>query len=63
MITSAVGLGISIFLYFLLGAVAAGQQPQDAQIIRSVWLAGLIPFLVGWRSLSTAFSSAGDWSS
>jgi len=46
-ITSAVGLGISIFLYFLLGAVAAGLPLRDAQIISSVWLAGLIPFLVG----------------
>ncbi|HYE73210.1 MAG TPA: hypothetical protein VEF04_07765 [Blastocatellia bacterium] len=47
-ITSFVGIGVMIFLYFLLGAVA--EQPgnaHDAEIIKRVWLAGLIPFLVG----------------
>lgn len=47
-ITSFVGIGVMIFLYYLMGAVA--EQPgnvQDAEILRRVWLAGLIPFLVG----------------
>lgn len=46
-ITSFVGIGVMIFLYFLLGAVAAQEDPEDAEIIRHVWLVGLIPFLVG----------------
>lgn len=45
-ITSAVGLGAMIFLYFLLGAVAQN-EPKDAAIIEKVWLSGLVPFLVG----------------
>ena len=46
-ITSFVGVGVMIFLRFFLDVVA-NQQPQaDAQILRSVWLAGIIPFIVG----------------
>ncbi|HEX4949320.1 MAG TPA: zinc-ribbon domain-containing protein [Blastocatellia bacterium] len=45
-ITTAVGVGAMIFLYFLLGAVAQN-EPRDAAIIEKVWLAGLVPFLVG----------------
>lgn len=46
-ITSLVGLGITIFLYFFLGVVANTKSPGDAEILRSVWMAGIIPFLVG----------------
>ncbi len=45
-ITSAVGIGAMIFLYFFLGAVAANEG-KDAVIVGRVWLAGLVPFLVG----------------
>jgi hypothetical protein len=45
-ITTAAGLGAMIFLYFFLGAVAANEG-KDAVIVGRVWLAGLIPFLVG----------------
>jgi hypothetical protein len=45
-IVSCVGIGVSIFLYFLMQAVAA-QNPPDAEVVRSVWLAGVIPFMVG----------------
>lgn len=45
-ITSAVGIGAMIFLYNLLGAVAQN-EPQNANILENVWLAGLVPFLVG----------------
>ena len=47
-ITTLAGLGAMIFLYYLLGAVANNEpNPGDAEIIRRVWLAGLVPFLVG----------------
>jgi hypothetical protein len=46
-ITSFVGIGVMIFLYFLLGAIAAQEDPQTAEILRRVWLAGIIPFFVG----------------
>jgi hypothetical protein len=48
-ITSCVGVGVMIFLYFMMeGIVASGQNPPgDAAILSRVWLAGLIPFLIG----------------
>lgn len=46
-IVSSVGIAAMIFLYFLLGAVAANKPPNDAMIISKVWLAGLVPFMVG----------------
>jgi hypothetical protein len=45
-ITSSVGIGVSIFLYFLMHAIAA-QNPRDSEVLTSVWLAGVIPFMVG----------------
>jgi hypothetical protein len=45
-ITSCVGVAVTIFLFFLMHAVAL-QNPQNAEILQSVWLAGLIPFMVG----------------
>ncbi|MBS1806739.1 MAG: zinc ribbon domain-containing protein [Acidobacteria bacterium] len=46
-ITSAVGIGAMIFLYFFLGAVGANEGGKDAVILGRIWLAGLVPFLVG----------------
>ena len=45
-IVSCVGVGVTIFLLFLMNAIA-NQNPQNGDILRSVWLAGLIPFMVG----------------
>ncbi len=45
-ITSAVGIGAMIFLFNLLGAVAQ-KEPHNALILENVWLAGLVPFLIG----------------
>lgn len=48
-ITMLTGAGITIFLYFLMDAVATRPEvrPEDAPIIRAVALCGLIPFMVG----------------
>ncbi|HZS07820.1 MAG TPA: hypothetical protein VFD58_23500 [Blastocatellia bacterium] len=46
-ITSAVGVGLMIFLYHLLDAVANLQQEAAAGIIRQIWNVGWIPFFVG----------------
>jgi hypothetical protein len=47
-ITGMAGIGLMLFLYFFLSVVAASQKsPQDAEIIRHVWLVGIIPILVG----------------
>jgi len=45
-IVSSVGVAVSIFLHFLMHAIAA-QNPRDAELLNSIWLAGLIPFMVG----------------
>ncbi|MGE0129999.1 MAG: hypothetical protein AB7U82_18100 [Blastocatellales bacterium] len=47
-ITSLVGVGIMISFYFFFGAVANGKSdPGDAEIVRHLWLLGIIPFLIG----------------
>ncbi len=46
-ITSLVGLGVMICFYFFFGAVARQENVKDAEIIRNLWLFGIIPFMVG----------------
>lgn len=46
-ITSAAGIGAMIFLRYLMEAVAQQNGGADAEILNRIWLAGLIPFLVG----------------
>jgi len=48
-ITSCAGVGVMIFLYFLMqGIILSGQNPPgDAEILGRVWIAGVIPFFVG----------------
>jgi hypothetical protein len=48
-ITSSVGLGVMIFLYiFMQGIILSGQiPPGKEQILSRIWIAGVIPFLVG----------------
>lgn len=46
-ICSCVGLGVSVFLYFLMLGIAANATPQDAAILLRIWVAGIIPFMVG----------------
>jgi hypothetical protein len=53
-ITSMVGVGVMIFLRFFLELVA-NQHPNDAEIIRGLWVAGIIPFLVGVGLLINGF--------
>ncbi len=45
-ITATVGIAAMAFLYNFMGAVAAN-NPNDANIIENIWLAGLVPFMVG----------------
>jgi hypothetical protein len=46
-ITSFVGVGVMIFLRLFLEVVARHKSPGDAEILRSVWMTGIIPFMVG----------------
>ncbi len=45
-ITATVGIAAMAFLYNFMGAVAANNS-NDANIIENIWLAGLVPFMVG----------------
>jgi hypothetical protein len=48
-ITSCVGIGVMIFVYFLMqGIILSGRtSPGVAEILSRVWVAGVIPFFVG----------------
>jgi hypothetical protein len=48
-ITTSVGVGLMITLYVLMEAVVLNPRipPETAIILRSVWVAGVIPMLVG----------------
>jgi hypothetical protein len=46
-ITSCVGISITIFLLFLMPAVSIGLDPKERAILHAVPYAGIIPFLIG----------------
>jgi len=48
-ILSSVGVGVTIFLYvFMQGLILSGHiSPGDAAIISRLWVAGVIPFMIG----------------
>src|SRR5262245_28007029 len=54
-ITSLVGLGITIFLYFFFEVLAKENAGAGGEILRIMWLTGIIPFLVGVGLLINGF--------
>lgn len=46
-ITSSVGFALMIFLSFLFDAIASTMDGPESNILRSLWVVGLIPFMVG----------------
>ena len=46
-ITSSAGIGLMIFLYHFMDAVASSHYGPKSEIIRQIWFAGWIPFFVG----------------
>jgi hypothetical protein len=49
-ITAFVGIGVAVFLWVLLGAIAGNveaRDPEGAVVLRHIWVAGIIPFMVG----------------
>lgn len=46
-ITSCVGIGVAIFLFVFMQGVIPKVDPEEAEILRRVWVAGVIPFFVG----------------
>ena len=54
-ITSLVGVGVIIFFYFFFDVVARQKSGADADLLRSLWMTGIIPFLVGVGLLINGF--------
>ena len=46
-IVSCVGIAVTIFLFILMQGIAAHAVPEDAAILTRLWVAGIIPFMVG----------------
>ena len=46
-IVSSVGVGLAIFLAIFMQGIAGKVEPDVAQIITRLWIAGIIPFMVG----------------
>jgi hypothetical protein len=46
-IVSSVGIGVAVFLHVLMKGIAAQATPDKAEILLRIWVAGIIPFMVG----------------
>ena len=46
-IVSSIGIAIAVFLFFFMQGVAGRVDDDAREIITRVWLAGIIPFMVG----------------
>ena len=46
-IVSSVGVALTIFLHIFMEGVARNVQPNEAEIITRLWVAGFIPFFIG----------------
>ncbi len=55
-ITSSVGIGVSIFLYVIMqGVIGALHNPgSEVEILSRVWVAGVIPFFIGLGLIVTS---------
>jgi hypothetical protein len=46
-ILSCIGIGLSIFLFIFMQGIISHVDPKDAEIIRRIWIAGILPFMIG----------------
>ena len=46
-IVSSIGFALAIFLHVFMKGIAETATPQEAEIITRIWIAGIIPFMVG----------------
>ena len=46
-ILCSVGVGLSIFLFVFMQGIAGKVEPDAAEIILRIWVAGIIPFMIG----------------
>jgi hypothetical protein len=55
LITTFVGIGVMIFLFFLFERVPENNFSYDDEILHSVWMAGVIPILIGVALMINGF--------
>lgn len=46
-IASSVGVALAIFLFVFMQGIAGNVPPEAARVITRLWIAGVIPFMVG----------------
>jgi hypothetical protein len=46
-IVSSIGLGLAVFLHVFMKGIAGSAPPETAEILTRIWIAGVIPFMVG----------------
>ena len=46
-IVSSIGIALAIFLFIFMQGVGGHVSPEDREIISRLWVAGIIPFMVG----------------
>jgi hypothetical protein len=46
-IASSVGIALAIFLFVFMQGIAGNVAPDAARVITRLWIAGIIPFMVG----------------
>jgi hypothetical protein len=46
-IVSSIGVALAIFLHIFMKGIASNVPPETAEILTRIWVAGIIPFLVG----------------
>jgi len=46
-ILSSIGIGLAIFLFVFMQGIAGHVNPEDAEIITRIWIAGILPFMIG----------------
>ena len=46
-IVSSIGVALAIFLFVFMQGIAGNAEPRTAEIITRLWIAGIIPFMVG----------------
>jgi hypothetical protein len=54
-ITSLVSVGVIIFFYFFFEVIARQESGANAELLRRLWMIGIIPFLVGAGLLINGF--------
>jgi hypothetical protein len=46
-IVSSIGVALAIFLFVFMQGIVGQVDPKAAQIITRIWIAGIIPFMIG----------------